>query len=125
MASNPLNDTLNWIKVTGTYTAKGGEKYLTIGCFSAALGLDTLRISTCTFCDEAYYFIDDVSVTLIDSANGIGELEAASKIKVWPNPAKEQFIISNELPSTTAAVVELYSIIGTLGIMDKINGQNL
>lgn len=26
-------DTLNWIKVSGTFTAKGGEKYLTIGNF--------------------------------------------------------------------------------------------
>ena len=121
-----LADTMNWMKISKTYIAQGGEKYITIGCFSQQTGLDTVQVYPiqCQYCDGTYYDIDDVSVTLDDSTNGIGELDAASKIRVYPNPAKEQFTICNELPSTTAAVVELYSIIGTLQQKQKLHTGN-
>ena len=50
----PQIDTVNWIKVSGSFTAKGGEKFLTIGSF---IDLDTLIGDVYTF-----IFIDDVSV---------------------------------------------------------------
>jgi hypothetical protein len=31
---NVIGDTLNWIEVSGTFTATGNEKYLVIGCFT-------------------------------------------------------------------------------------------
>lgn len=50
----PNIDTVNWIKVSGSFTAKGGERFLTIGSFKE---LDTLIGDVFT-----YIFIDDVSV---------------------------------------------------------------
>jgi len=50
----PNIDTVNWIKVSGTFVAKGGEEYLTIGNFKK---LDTLFGDVFT-----YIYIDDVSV---------------------------------------------------------------
>ena len=50
----PSIDTVNWIKVSGTFIAKGGEEYLTIGNFKK---LDTLFGDVWT-----YIYIDDVSV---------------------------------------------------------------
>ena len=50
----PNIDTVNWIKVSGTFIAKGGEEYLTIGNFKK---LDTLFGDVWT-----YIYIDDVSV---------------------------------------------------------------
>ncbi len=47
-------DTVNWIKVSGTFIANGGEEYLTIGNFKE---LDTLFGDVWT-----YIYIDDVSV---------------------------------------------------------------
>ncbi len=50
----PNKETVNWIKVSGTFTAKGGEEYLTIGNFKE---LDTLFGDVFT-----YIYIDDVSL---------------------------------------------------------------
>jgi len=65
--SNPVvTDTLNWIKVSGVFTAKGGEQYLTLGNFK-----DNAHTAFVQFQPTGYggagYYIDDVSVYELDS----------------------------------------------------------
>ncbi|MBI3510613.1 MAG: VWA domain-containing protein [Bacteroidetes bacterium] len=61
-----------WVKISGIYTATGGEKYITIGNFShskyksIAAYNDTVRSSD-HIRRSAYFWLDDVSVTLYDS----------------------------------------------------------
>lgn len=64
----------NWFKVEAIYTAIGGEKFITIGNFSSdsetifePYAPNELSIG---MCDAAYYFIDDISITPIDSLTG-------------------------------------------------------
>jgi len=64
-----INDTLNWVKVSGLYTAFGGEKYVTIGNFFDDMNTDTIQTGNGTY-EGAYYYIDDVSVIPIDSIVG-------------------------------------------------------
>ncbi len=61
-AANPLTSTNSWMLVTGTFTATGGESYITIGNFrtDAATTAVPSNAGTNNF---AYYYIDDVSVT--------------------------------------------------------------
>jgi len=54
-----LLDTLNWMLISGTYTATGGEQYLTIGNFNT--NTNYIHISN-SYTHEAYYYVDDVSV---------------------------------------------------------------
>ncbi len=63
--NNIINDTLNWVLISGIFTANGGEKYITIGNFfdDSNTLIDTLTQSN----DEAYYYIDDVSVYQCDT----------------------------------------------------------
>ncbi len=68
-----LNDTINWIPITNTISSTGNERFLTIGNFR--------NDATTTFTQTkplyphpvrqsyAYYYIDDVSVIEINSAN--------------------------------------------------------
>ena len=64
---NPvIIDTLNWIKISGIYTAHGGEQYITIGNFKDDAHTDTLNINNNGVKPTAYY-IDDVSVISLDS----------------------------------------------------------
>lgn len=66
-----INQQFSWEEVCGTYTAEGGEKYLTIGNFYAD---DKTRKETnkkskdlkVTQIIAAYYYLDEVSVTLIN-----------------------------------------------------------
>ena len=48
-------DTLNWLRISGSILAKGGEKYLTIGKFNTMNWLPNI---SCEF----YVFVDDVNV---------------------------------------------------------------
>lgn len=81
-----ITDTASWVLVEGSYEAKGGEKYLTIGRF-----LDTTQYSNdnvpnitiaCDSCfyniyneNPAYYFIDSVSVVKTNLEGNNAETE--------------------------------------------------
>jgi gliding motility-associated-like protein len=61
---NYLNDTANWVLISGIYNAAGGEQFITIGNYTDTTLLgDTLNTFPPGSTDNSYYFIDDVSVT--------------------------------------------------------------
>ncbi len=62
-----IKDTGNWVKVSGIYTAFGGEKYITIGNFKDDVNTDTARLCTGSGCYlGSYYYFDAVSVYSIN-----------------------------------------------------------
>ena len=92
---NPVDsviaDKINWIKISGTYIARGGEKFIAIGDFYdySSNTVDSLSSGI----GGMYYYIDDVSVTL-DTTTGINESEVqALKFDVYPNPTSEKITI--------------------------------
>jgi hypothetical protein len=62
--SNPFGsvimDTLNWTLISGTYTATGGEQFLTIGHLKSDAATTYLAVPFGS--QGAYYYIDDVSL---------------------------------------------------------------
>lgn len=70
---NPVfNGYFGWEEVCATYVAEGGEKFLTIGNFFSNGDTQNQRLKkvkdfTGTSVMSAYYFIDNISVTMIDS----------------------------------------------------------
>ena len=62
-----LKDTTEWVKISGKYTASGGERFITIGNFKDELLTDTLQLSNLPVL--SYYFIDDISVVQSDSTS--------------------------------------------------------
>ena len=58
----PLNDTVNWMKIEGSFTATGLETYITIGNFFSISNSDVIIIDSTLSYWSTYYFIDDVSV---------------------------------------------------------------
>ena len=64
-----LSDTKDWTEVNGTFTAVGGEHYLTIGNFADFNHSSVIDMqNNVAVLQGAYYFIDDVSVTCLDCA---------------------------------------------------------
>ena len=66
-----LADTLIWMCISVFYRAKGGEQFLTLGDFSLKdtfYPVERDPVLDSTFM-SAYYFIDDVSVEVTDSAS--------------------------------------------------------
>jgi outer membrane protein OmpA-like peptidoglycan-associated protein len=79
---NPvMNHYFGWEEICATYVAKGGEKFLTIGNFfsngeTGNQRLKKVKDFTGTSVMSAYYYVDDVSVVMIDD-----EEECDCKIK--------------------------------------------
>lgn len=62
---NYLTDTVNWMTITGTFTAAGGETHMTIGNFHD--DASTNWIPTGNVWPGAHYYVDDVSVEFVNN----------------------------------------------------------
>lgn len=61
-----LTDTKSWMQVSGVFTAKGGERFMTIGNFYPASQSNLVDLDSLTYLlPGAYYYIDDVSVVCL------------------------------------------------------------
>ncbi|MEI2758776.1 MAG: T9SS type A sorting domain-containing protein [Bacteroidia bacterium] len=108
-SGNIIYDTLNWVQISGTYIANGGEKYLTIGNFKD--DANTMIDSASSTANSAYYFIDDVSV--IDCTVGINEVNGNKDIgRLYPNPARTVVYYENELAADESGKVKLMDMLG-------------
>jgi len=59
-----LMKNFQWFTIRGFYKADGGEKYLTIGNFAPEVKKDMTRMNLFNMgYKEAYYFVDDISLT--------------------------------------------------------------
>ena len=66
-----IADTMNWVKIEGSFTANGTERFITLGNF---FSLDSIiyTIPYVTAHQWAYYLIDDVSVVATDTKANAG-----------------------------------------------------
>ena len=65
-----ITETQNWYKISGEFLALGGEEYLTIGNFKdwSSVQFQVVYNSTTSPASVlAYYYVDDVSITEVDS----------------------------------------------------------
>jgi hypothetical protein len=81
-----IEDTMNWVKIEGSFVATGNETYITIGNFFKNSAVATKYPNYWTaFYTTSYYLIDDVSVIPIDldvKAGADTYVEQGSKRKI-------------------------------------------
>ena len=65
--TNQLNDTLNWMLISGSFMAQGGEKFLTIGNFHSDSNTIVVLEPDSDNSIHSYYYIDDVVVYPCDA----------------------------------------------------------
>lgn len=98
-----LADSKSWTEVSGTFTAKGGEHYLTIGNFADFNHSAVNDIFNATaVLQGAYYYIDDVSVTCIECPKTDVVADSASthipRTYTPSNPPQEgEVVVLNEV----------------------------
>jgi hypothetical protein len=65
-----IDDTINWVKVSGLYQAQGGEQFITLGNFNT--DAETIHGPYYSYGanNGTYFLIDDVSVIPLDSIPG-------------------------------------------------------
>lgn len=82
---NELDSQSEWIEVTQTYVAAGGEKFVVIGNFNTDAQTDTVHSNQNWTQIRSYHYIDDVSVSTWNDV-GFG-YEHENELTVYPNPA--------------------------------------
>ncbi|MBP6414186.1 MAG: T9SS type A sorting domain-containing protein [Bacteroidia bacterium] len=100
-----ISDTLNWVLVSGSFIALGGEKFLTLGNFQDGSVCDSLIANSNPTLGAAYYYIDDVSLEE-DTITGINEA-AAIDFTLYPNPSKNKLQISSQEIMLEVNVVDI------------------
>lgn len=87
---NIITDSLNWTKISGVFTAQGGEKYLTIGNFKDSTNTTIIDADNGNGdSPSAYYYIDKVSLIAVDSLQGLNTLNGKEDlIQVFPSLLK-------------------------------------
>lgn len=61
-----LDNTTEWMKVSGDFIANGGERFLTIGNFYPATASNFIERNGDFLLPGAYYYLDDVSLICLD-----------------------------------------------------------
>ena len=120
--TNILSDTVNWMLVSGSFIANGGEKFMTIGNFhkpSNTHFINVAPVSVGGIQANAYYYIDDVSVIYCDPS-GVEEL-AEEQINISPNPATSEFTIENS--QLRINVIHMYNVLGEEVLERIVNSE--
>lgn len=108
-----IKDTVNWVKIFGSFVADSAYKYLIIGNFFDANHFDTLHLTDQTY-QVILYYVDDVclSTDSIYTQNWTGIKEISKNqliISIFPNPTHNQVHIKSYAP------IELIEIINSFG----------
>ncbi|MEP7168164.1 MAG: T9SS type A sorting domain-containing protein [Bacteroidota bacterium] len=90
-------DTVNWIPLSGIYTAQGGERYIIIGNFKNDALSTTFLFNPTGQRVYCLFYIDDVSLS---ACTEIKEQDDIAEISIFPNPFSDKINITvkrNEL----------------------------
>lgn len=109
--TNMLSDTLNWMLIFGSFTASGGERFMTIGNFYLPANTNFQAVVPSQNVGFfSYYYIDDVSVEDC-TAEGIKEATQTNEITIYPNPFTSQTTITfSEVQKN--AVIKVVNVLG-------------
>jgi hypothetical protein len=122
-----VSDSLNWVKLSDTLVAFGGERYFLIGNFleSWQMEIDTFNYDTLGGGITVYYFVDDVSVTMIeDTTEPPPQPPTYPEIKLYPIPSNDGiFTLEYNLPTNGEMLIHdaLGQIVGRVSLESGAN----
>jgi len=120
-----LDDKENWRLIEGAFIAEGGEKFITIGNYQDNASIDTTRMGTFAwYTVGAIYYIDDVSVTLCDTASPVVENESLGNgINIYPNPVHDYLNIQFLNEVFENANLRIFDMLGNVVFITTLKNQ--
>jgi len=119
---NIINDTMNWVPITGSFVANGSEKYLVIANFKSEAATNFAVSNSTVTGSFSEYFIDDISCIDLN-------LPAFAGPDIWGIPNNTVYLgrpqdvgideacMWYKLPNTTTAIDTAAGITVTVGIV--------
>lgn len=103
-----IEDTLNWVHISGSFIADSSYSFMSIGNFFA----DTLTsfIAYDSSAIYSYYYIDDVSLYASSDSESVVEQDNFPSIKIFPNPARDQIFIEGY----NVKSISIYTVSGSI-----------
>jgi hypothetical protein len=125
--TNPIGNILSnktiWYKISGTFVASGGEKYITIGNFKNDSLTDTLKVrnySALTDYNSSYFYIDYICVSTdsltCNASVGIQTYYTSGNINIYSNNSTLYLKGVKE-----SANIEMYDVEGRLIMIQKVD----
>lgn len=120
-----INDTINWVRVEGSFVADSAYQYLVVGNFYDNLNTSIFNCDT-TGVNGAYYLVDAVCVST-DSATcnnwvGIKEVDIKGH-SIYPNPAYKSIQVDNLTEDVRYSIVNSLGEIVASGCASKKNSK--
>lgn len=115
-----ISDTLNWIPITGTYTATGTENYLIIGNFKNDVNTNSQLVNNSGIYDQSYIYLDEVSLTPCTPVN---EFSSNGGITIYPHQLND-FINISILDFQNTAQLSIIDISGKMILQKNISAGN-
>ena len=112
-------DTIDWVKITGSFIADSSYTYVEFGNFYDDNNTDTIIISPpSTFFDlssgyASYYYIDDICISedslFCNTQTTINNFAKQDKISIYPNPVNK---IVNVNCQNNISIIEIINLYG-------------
>ena len=128
-----ITDKTNWTLINGSYTASGGENFLTIGNFASdrnTLWGRTVGESpvgdTLFYTGFSYYYVDNVSLMRCVSGTGLSEIPSAGGFNAYPSPAHGSLTVHmNYGNDGSDHQISLFNLLGTQVLNLSTNESNI
>lgn len=111
------SDSINWKYINKKFIADSNYTYLSIGNFYDDVFTDTIALDPSA---HAYYYIDDVSVTLDSTTQLINRFP--DNIQVFPNPFETSVTIENDYANIV--IIEIVNLYGQTMHKQTLDGTN-
>jgi hypothetical protein len=123
-------DTLNWLRVSGSFIADSVYTHVVIGNFYDDAHTDTALVHGYSGVKVSYYFIDDVCVSTNSLScsliTDLADRTGPPAIKVSPNPMTESAMLSFENSRKEKCTLYLYNNQGTIiRTVNNISGDKV
>ncbi len=118
--ANIISDTINWIKISGSFIADSAYKYLIIGNFFD--DANTTYSSIGTIQNVSVYYLDDIKVSNdSDFVNSSPNVYSVDFIKIFPNPARDWITVEGR----RITKISLYDVLGNICLSFTVSASSL